>query len=142
MLYQCPEFERVIRSLAERYGLDIDGEQHTYIRLTLGPNTGIKDLIIETEGELGDRMMVGHYDEDNGDLVPNPMLSFYRTRDGLVPHFWESAALGSLSALTCSRKNDLGEIEIEDPGGCEQFVTYAEEYAPALESRYQDASFA
>lgn len=74
----CEAFKKQIESILERHGLltnfrSGDGFHHRF------ESKGFMPLVVERHG---DRVMVTHYFEQNGDLIPDPDMEMLIATDG------------------------------------------------------------
>src|SRR5687767_1074766 len=66
-----PTMQQIVEQLAERHGINL-AQQGAHLRLTL---EGYQPLVIESIGLS--RVVVAHYFIQNGDLVPDPTVTFF-----------------------------------------------------------------
>mgnify|MGYP001825905759 CR=1 FL=1 len=72
----CPKMQAVVCALAEKHGIDLS-QPAAHLRLDM---PGFDRLVIEAIDRR--RLVVAHYFEMNGDLVPDPSVTFFVTESG------------------------------------------------------------
>ena len=123
----CPKMQAVIRALTEKHGVDMTQPQ-SYLRLDM-PN--FDRLIVETIDAR--RLVVAHYFEQNGDLVPDPSVTFFVIDSGeWVPIGIEQALGGPVLAVLGPRDPQLTITEDGAVYGGEQAGTCGTE-EPSME---------
>ena len=124
----CPKMQAVIRALTEKHGVDMTRPQ-SYLRLDM-PN--FDRLIVETIDAR--RLVVAHYFEQNGDLVPDPSVTFFVTDTG------EWAPIGIEQALGGRRSyvrmtDDATGIASCDVNGQADLAEFVEIWARNIEAQ-------
>ena len=74
--------QAIAEKILEKHGIDINKKGDFHIKLQK-PNDG--DVVIERSGGT---IFVGHYTEQNGDLISDPVIVFHEAAPGIIPGAW------------------------------------------------------
>ena len=124
----CPKMQAIVRALVEKHGIDMTRPE-SYLRLDM-PN--FDRLIVETID--AHRLVVAHYFEMNGDLVPDPSITFFVTGTGeWAPIGVEQAIGGRRSYVRMT--DDATGIASYDADGQADLAEFAEIWAQNIEAQ-------
>ena len=124
----CPKMQAVIRAMTEKHGVDMTRPQ-SYLRLDM-PN--FDRLIVETID--AHRLVVAHYFEQNGDLVPDPSVTFFVTETGEWAPIGVEQALGGRRSYV-RMTDDATGIASYDADGQADLAEFVEIWAQNIEAQ-------
>ena len=128
-MHECPKMEATITKLAEAHGFNLKAPSG-FMQLTTGQE-GVRDLSIEKLG--ANQISVSQYYTVNGQLVPEPDITFF-----IGPTGWIPTAIGqSVESWKYCATVDGKILRMSDPQLCAEIASMAEEWAEILEERYR-----
>lgn len=128
-MHECPKMEATITKLAETYGFDLKAPKG-FMQLSTGQE-GVRDLSIEKLG--ANQISVAQYYMVNGQLVPEPDITFY-----IGPSGWIPTGIGqSVESWKYCATVDGKILRMSDPQLCAEIASMAEGWAEMLEERYR-----
>lgn len=119
----CLKMKEVVDAVSTKFAVDFS-QFEAHIRLDL---PGFDRLIIENIG--GNRIVVAHYFEANGDLVPEPDVVFYTAYEG----GWLPIEITqSMTGYTQYVKVEFGAVTLLDAEGQNELAFFADQWAQNL----------
>lgn len=122
-----PKMRRIIEQIAEILYINL-AEPNAHFRLEMA---GFDRLVVENCGRS--RIMVAHYFEMNGDLVPEPSVIFFT---GIQGQWIPTNITQSMTGLSeCARINSDLKLEMIDVEKQKSLADFTEQWAENIESQ-------